>query len=171
MIYNQRGLFVFNSKYITMTRKESALRANKISWDDPITKKKSLAQGRERAYKENRRTIGQSFTPETIKRIAEAKYIKANNLLAIHLIENRIAPTKYKGWMKRLQTPFQYGSPERLHKAIDRFIALILKNEKKTLDKQTLSQLVERATAEKPAPAYLIELRAKQRAKEVVNNK
>lgn len=154
-----------------MTRKESALQANKASWIDPIAKKKSLAQGRERAYKENRRTIGASFRPETIKRIAEAKYIKANNLLAIHLIENRITPTKYKGWMKRLQTPLLYGSPERQNDAIDKLIALILKNENKTLNSQTVRQLVERATAEKPAPAYLKELRAKQSAKEVVNNK
>ena len=152
-----------------MTRKESALQANKASWTDPIAKKRSLAQGRERAYKENRRSIGASFRPETIKRIAETKYIKANNLLAIHLIENKIAPTKYKGWMKRIQTPFQYGSPERLNNAIDRFIALILKNENKTLDKQTVSQLVERATAEKPAPAYLKELRVKQRTKATNN--
>ena len=152
-----------------MTRKESALQANKASWIDPIAKKKSLAQGRERAYKENRRTIGASFRPETIKRIAEAKYIKANNLLAIHLIENRITPTKYKGWMKRIQTPFQYGSPERLNNAIDRFIALILKNEKKTLDKQTVSQLVEKATAEKPAPAYLKELRERARLNKEFN--
>ena len=113
-----------------MTRKESALQANKASWTDPIAKKRSLAQGRELAYKENRRTIGASFRPETIKRIAETKYIKANNLLAIHLIENKIAPTKYKGWMKRIQTPFQYGSPERLNNAIDRFIVLILKKGK-----------------------------------------
>ena len=152
-----------------MTRKESALQANKASWTDPIAKKRSLAQGRELAYKENRRTIGASFRPETIKRIAETKDIKANNLLAIHLIENKIAPTKYKGWMKRIQTPFQYGSPERLNNAIDRFIVLILKNENKTLDKQTVSQLVERATAEKPAPAYLKELRVKQRTKATNN--
>ena len=152
-----------------MTRKESALQANKASWTDPIAKKRSLAQGRELAYKENRRTIGASFRPETIKRIAETKYIKANNLLAIHLIENKIAPTKYKGWMKRIQTPFQYGSPERLNNAIDRFIALILKNENKTLDKQTVSQLVERATAEKPAPAYLKELRERARLNKEFN--
>ena len=152
-----------------MTRKESALQANKASWTDPIAKKRSLAQGRELAYKENRRTIGASFRPETIKRIAETKYIKANNLLAIHLIENKIAPTKYKGWMKRIQTPFQYGSPERLNNAIDRFIALILKNEKKTLDKQTVSQLVEKATAEKPAPAYLKELRERARLNKEFN--
>ena len=76
-----------------MTRKESALNANIKSWSDPIAKKKSLKQGRERAYKENRQTIGASFKPETIKRIAEAKFIKANNLLAIHLIEKDIAPT------------------------------------------------------------------------------
>ena len=152
-----------------MTRKESALNANIKSWSDPIAKKKSLKEGRERAYKENRETIGGSFRPETITAIAESKYIKGNNLLAIHLIENKIAPTKYKGWMKRIQTPFQYGSPERLNNAIDRFIALILKNEKKTLDKQTVSQLVERATAEKPAPAYLKELRVKQRTKATNN--
>ena len=152
-----------------MTRKESALQANKASWIDPIAKKRSLAQGRERAYKENRRSIGASFRPETIKRIAEAKYAKANNHLAIYLIEQNINPTPYKGWMKRLQTPFQYGSPERLNNAIDRFIALILKNEKKTLDKQTVSQLVERATAEKPAPAYLKELRERARLNKEFN--
>ena len=44
-----------------------------------------------------------------------------------------------------------------------------MKNEKKTLDKQTLSQLVEKATAEKPAPAYLKELRVKQRTKATNN--
>jgi hypothetical protein len=142
-----------------MTRKESALQANKASWIDPIAKKKSLAQGRERAYKENRRTIGASFRPETIKRIAEAKYIKANNLLAIHLIENRITPTKYKGWMKRLQTPLEYSSPERLNSAIDRFIELILQEENKVLNKEIVRKLIERATAEKPAPAYLKQLR------------
>ncbi|CAM2772555.1 hypothetical protein SAMN05444143_104164 [Flavobacterium succinicans] len=146
-----------------MTRKESALQANKASWIDPIAKKKSLKQGRERAYKENRQTIGASFKPETIKRIAEAKFIKANNLLAIHLIEKDIAPTKYKGWMKRLQTPLQYASPERLCNAIDRFISLIEKEESKSLDKQTVRQLVERATAEKPAPAYLKQLRERVR--------
>ena len=142
-----------------MTRKESALQANKASWTDPIAKKRSLAQGRELAYKENRRTIGASFRPETIKRIAETKYIKANNLLAIHLIENKIAPTKYKGWMKRLQTPLEYSSPERLNSAIDRFIELIMQEENKALQKQTVRQLVDRATAEKPAPAYLKQLR------------
>ncbi|MGL2992701.1 hypothetical protein [Flavobacterium sp. TSSA_36] len=152
-----------------MTRTESALRANKASWADPTEKKKSLAQGRERAYKENRRTIGASFRPETIKRIAEVKYIKANNHLAIYLIEQNINPTPYKGWMKRLQTPFQYGSPERLNNAIDRFIALILKNENKTLNSQTVRQLVERATAEKPAPAYLKELRETARLNKEFN--
>ena len=152
-----------------MTRKESTIIANTASWSDPIAKKKSLKEGRERAYKENRETIGGSFRPETITAIAESKYIKGNNLLAIHLIENKIAPTKYKGWMKRIQTPFQYGSPERLNNAIDRFIVLILKNENKTLDKQTVSQLVERATAEKPAPAYLKELRERARLNKEFN--
>lgn len=152
-----------------MTRKESALQANKASWIDPIAKKRSLAQGRERAYKENRQTIGGSFRPETITVIAESKYIKGNNLLAIHLIENKIAPTKYKGWMKRLQTPLEYSSPERLNSAIDRFIELIMQEENKALQKQTVRQLVDRATAEKPAPAYLKELRERARLNKEFN--
>jgi hypothetical protein len=144
-----------------MTRKESAINANTASWSDPIAKKKSLNEGRKRAYKENRNTFGASFPPEQIRAIAEAKYKKANNLLAIHLIEKDIAPTKYKGWMKRLQTPLQYASPERLCNAIDQFIKLIEDEESKALDIETVRQLVADAVANKPAPTYLKELRNK----------
>ncbi|WP_269223159.1 hypothetical protein [Flavobacterium sp. IMCC34518] len=152
-----------------MTRKESARNANIASWSDPIAKKKSLTDGRKRAYKENRDNFGASFKPETIKAIAEAKYKKAGNHLAIYLIDLGINPTPYKGFMKRLQTPFQYGSHGRLYNAIDRFITLIDRAENKTLNSQTVRQLVERATAEKPAPAYLKELRETARLNKEFN--
>ncbi len=136
-------------------------KGNIATWSDPIAKKESLAKGRTKRYAKNRAEIGTSFEASQIRNIAESKYKKAGNLLAIHLIELNINPTPYKGLMRRLQTPLQYAGESKLNNAIKRFAELIKKQEYEVLDFAYIKRLVTESVSNKPTPEYLQRLRTR----------
>ncbi|MDR6845937.1 hypothetical protein [Flavobacterium granuli] len=105
-----------------LSSKEAAKKANEASWIDHEAKKKSLADGRKRAYSKRREAGLSSLTPEHMETLKIRAYQKYNNLLALFLIKNGLDTESLLKKSKNLNTPYKYTFQINLEKAIERCV-------------------------------------------------
>ena len=95
---------------------------NIASWIDREAKKKSLAEGRAKAYKKRREAGENSFTDEHRNTLRLKKLEQYRNYLAIYLLENGIDTRELMQSTKRLNIPNFYINELKLKKAIETFV-------------------------------------------------
>ena len=130
--------------------REIALNANKISWQNPEAKKKSLSKGREKLYKARREAGEPSFKKYHLKSLQIGKLKQYNNLLGLHLIKAGITnTTKLLTLTKRLNTPKYYRSNESFTKAITVFVEMVKKEKENVLTYGIALELINRTLESK----------------------
>ncbi|REG90255.1 hypothetical protein [Flavobacterium aquicola] len=104
-------------------RKEASEKGNRISWLDPVKKKKSLVEARERYY-QARRDLGlNSFTNSHRETLRIKKYKQYYNFIAIYLIKNKIDSKELMRYTRRLNIPNLYINDLKFKEAIERFVS------------------------------------------------
>jgi hypothetical protein len=118
---------------------------NVASWIDKDAKKKSLAQGRAKAYKTRRNAGKNSFTDEHRKTLSVKKLEQYHNYIGIYLIENKMNTDILMQFTKRLNTPNFYVSDLKFKQAIETFVFDVNKEFESTLTYTIASELISKS--------------------------